>query len=195
MVQLIQAVRSYTNYREEGRVRLNQLFAVDHAHEIDGRKLTIVKQARANVLIAQGLMRVFDPGNTMQPLHRTPVAAYAGLGKAAQKAPIQTQRRAAAAATMEAAPKAPVPLANPSPKAPERANQAGGKNGATASLSSSPAARPPSNVPLPKRRGKRTGSKSSPSTTLTNSPPGPASSTPATGNGGAPTKAAPPSKA
>jgi hypothetical protein len=197
MSQIVQAVRAYTNFREEGRVRVNQLFAVEKPAEHKGQKLRVIASARANVLLGQGLMRVFDPTSTMAPVHTTAVPAYAGQGKPAQKKPIETQRRSAAAAR-EAAPKAPAPLVNPSAgKGAPAAKpvQAGGKTGATASSSSSAGARPPSNVPLPKRRGVRKGSKPSPSTTPTNSSPGPASSTPATGPGGVSIKDARPSKA
>lgn len=188
-MQIVEATRSYTNYKEEGRVRVGMLFAVDRGATIKGKALTVITGSRAKTLLGNGLVRVYDATGGAAAIHRTSPPNYPGQESkpTASKLPLPTQRRSAAQAR-EAAPKAPTPLANP-------ASQAGGKTGATALSSSSAVGRPPSNVPLGKRRGNRKALKPSPSTTPSNSPPGPASSTPATGAGGVSIKDVRPSRA
>lgn len=166
---IIQITRSYSNYKEEGRVRAGEKFAIGKPQ---GEVRKVVSDARSRVLLESGLARVWDP-SVKAPITTAPAPNYPGQAKSKPVSqPIKTATRAAAK-VREEAPKAPTPLANP----------AGSRTGATRSPSSSRAAQASSNVPSPKPRGTRR-SASSPSTTPTSSSDGGTSSTPATGAGG-----------
>lgn len=179
---IVQVTRSYTNFKEEGRARAGALFAVGKGAPPPNNGLKVITEARAKVLLESSLVRVWDPASKGVPLQLTPAPNYPGQARAKDVVrPAQTALRGAAK-QREAAPPAPRPLENP----------AGGKTGADPSQSSS-AADPPSPSVTSPARGKRK-PQSLPLTTPGKSSPGPARSTPATGRGGASTKAAPASK-
>jgi len=175
MSKIVEAVRGYTNFQEEGRVKPGDRFAVEKT--VVGLKT--ITTGRCKALVQSGLVRDWDPSGKAPPVSQAPTPSYAGNANAHITQPIKTAVRSAEAAKREAAPPEPRPLDNP----------AGGKTGAKPSVSSSGAAPQSSNVTSP-ARGKRK-SASLPSTTPTKSYPGPRSFTPSMPLGGASTAKAP----
>lgn len=170
MPKIVEVVRGYTNFQEEGRVKPRDRFCVEGVSP----GLKTITNGRYKALVQSGLVRDWDPTGKAEPVHMAPTPSYAGNSNQHVTQPAKTAARTSAAAR-EAAPAEPRPLANP----------AGGQTGAAA-LPSSSAAAPASKDSTSVVRGKRA-SKSAASTTPTNSRPGPRSFTPSMPPGGAST--------
>lgn len=164
---VVEVTRSYSG-QEGFRVKAGTRFAVEKG--ING--LRVIDQGRYMQLLRSGLVRPYKAGDST-PLARAPTPKYEGQVKSPQvMQPAKTQVRTAEKRRQEAKPSEPRPLENPG----------GGKTGADASASSSPAVQA-STKSTSKSRGTRR-SRPSQSTTPTKNADGQKPSTPATQVGG-----------